>query len=428
MDVGMTIAQRVHTWREQHSKPHAPKGQSTLTHNTTNDRMTTSYGAVLPPDAALPVRDEGVSLRTRDELLAIERIHDLHDLAELQDEWFALEYRFTTPLLTHHWYASCAQALGTSEATMIMLVRSLLELKAVAPLCLRGTFWPRVEILGNHVTDEPSGFLFADQQSLAALVAAILDLRLPVYLKCMRFGSPEARIIEETAHQMDAILLAKEEAIPWVRTEGTWEEFEHTISSSRRSSIRRLQRLLEAKGAVSYDVVTPSPQNVEMCLSELYDVEASSWKARAGTALKTYEELGRFFRHYSSKEAQAGRLRIFFLRVNGRTIAGQLAVVHSKRLWIFKIGHDESWSSHSPGVLLMHRAMKYCFEEKLDGCELLGHDEPWLHIWPIEFHSVVSYRIYRRTLDFVVDLLSDAIEVWIYRIGKFMAKHKRNTP
>ncbi len=384
--------------------------------------MTISYSAVLPRDASLPVGDEAVSDKARDELLGIAHIRDPKKLVGLTDEWHRFERCFRTPFLSYNWFTSSARAFCALERMDIVLVRSLLELKAIAPLSIRGTFWPRIEILGNHVTDEPSGFLYADRQSLAVAITAMMDMKLPAYLKGLRFGSLETKLIEETAREKNAIVLTKEEALPWVRTTGTWAEFERGISSSRRSSIRRLQRILESKGPVTYEIIAPSPETVDHLLSELYEVEGASWKGRAGTALNNYQELGAFFRLYAVGEANAGRLRLLFLRINGQAIAGQLAVVHSNRLWVFKIGHVESWSSFSPGILLMHRAMQYCYETDLDACELLGHDEPWLHIWPTEFHPTVSYKIYHRKLDALIDLVSEVLEICSYRLGKALAK------
>jgi len=157
-------------------------------------------------------------------------------------------------------------------------------------------------------------------------------------------------------------------------------------------------------------------------LDELFSVEEASWKGRTGTAMKSFEELGRFSDTFHSCRRKRGNVRIFFLRVNGEPIAGQLTVVHANRLWVFKIGHNESWSWCSPGILLMHRVMKYCFDEGLDACELLGSDEPWLHIWGRDTHSVLTYRIYPRVLLALPDLTVGITGLLAYKIKSKVAK------
>lgn len=387
--------------------------------------MTSFVNTALPTEVAVPIEEEPLRLKIDSTAFGVEHIREMSQLMRLKNEWHDLERQFLTPLLTHNWIASSAYAFNHLETPDVVVVRSLGRLKAVAPLSLRGNHRRRVEILGNNFTDEPSGILFSDEEGLSALFSSMIDMGLPIYLKGLRFASPETRALEKILSENKIVSLAKEESLPWVATHGLWEDFERRISSSRRSSLRRLQRLLDSEGKVEYEVIAPSLTNVDGCLSELYNVEASSWKSRTGTALKSYQELGDFFRMYAREEAEHSRLRLMFLRVNGRAVAGQLAVVYANRLWIFKIGHDEEWSSYSPGVLLMHRAMKYCFESGLVGCELLGHDEPWLHIWPTESHSIVSYRIYPRAVDAVLDLGSDFVHICFYRLGKLLAKRWR---
>ncbi len=348
-------------------------------------------------------------------------------LADVSGEWERMERLFGTPVLTHNWFLSCAEAFASCGIASVVLVQSFRELRAIAPLSVRGVIRKRLEVLGSSITDEPGGFLFTDQRSLDELFKAVLDQKMTLFLKCLRFRSPETRSLEAAARSNGMRFLIQEERLPWVAVTGSWEEFERTISSSRRSSLRRLQRLAESKGTVEYEVVVPPPESVATYLEELYEVEASSWKSRTGTALKTYEELGRFFRNYSVAEAKRQALRLFFLRVNGKTIAAQLTVVHANRLWVFKIGHDESWSWCSPGILLMHRVVRYCFEQGLEACEFLGHDEPWLHIWANDFHPLVTYRVYPHLGDAILDLGYDFIRMCFYRFGKSSARRTRST-
>ncbi len=354
----------------------------------------------------------------------IEFIDNVERIRQVRREWVNLELSFGTPLLTHNWFLSLADAIGSREQPEILLVRRGGEIKAIAPLAYRGRFQKRLEILGSSVTNEPGGVLYTDERSLEQLWETVCDMHVPVFLKGMRFGSPEIRALERAIRSRGIRSLVREERLPWVATKGKWEEFEKRLSSSRRSSFRRLQRLAESKGRVEFEVKVPGPESVDEYLSELFSVEASSWKGRTRTAMKSYEELGTFFRRYSRLEAGEGRLRIFFLKINGITVAGQLTAVHSNRLWIFKIGHDEAWSWCSPGILLMNRVIRYCFDSGLEGCEMLGSDESWLHIWADESHTVVTYRIYPRTLSAMLDLWTDAAGICSKKITTRLAKRR----
>ncbi len=358
----------------------------------------------------------------------VEYVDDLEMLQQIRSEWEGLSSSFNTPLLSHNWFASCAHAFGSHEQPEILIIRRRGEIEAIAPLAFKGHFQKRLEVMGSFVTNEPGGVIFADQRSLAQLWEAVCDLQKTVFLKGFRFGSPEAQALESLLHSRRIKFLAREEQLPWVNTRGEWKDFEKSISSSRRSSFRRLRKLAESKGQLVFEEVIPTPESVQGYLEELFKVEAAGWKGRTGTAMRSFKELGEFFRTYSRLEAEEGRLRLFFLKVGGQTIAGQLTVVRANRLWIFKIGHDESWSWCSPGILLMNEVIKYCFDTKLEGCEMLGSDEPWLHIWTNECHTVVTYRIYPNVIAAMSDLLTDFAYVVSNKIATKFAKQRGARP
>jgi len=120
--------------------------------------------------------------------------------------------------------------------------------------------------------------------------------------------------------------------------------------------------------------------------------------------------------------AERMQLHLFFLKVDEQTVAVQFTVAHANRLWIYKVGHDEAWSWCSPGVLLMHQVVKFCFEKGMTGCEFLGSDEPWLHIWANESHTVVTYRIYSKSAKGIFDLLCDLTKTYAFGIAGAMKK------
>ncbi|HEY5808868.1 MAG TPA: GNAT family N-acetyltransferase, partial [Povalibacter sp.] len=101
-----------------------------------------------------------------------------------------------------------------------------------------------------------------------------------------------------------------------------------------------------------------------------------------------------FFHEYARRMAANGHLRIAFLRVDGVGIAMQLIVEHASRFWIYKVGYDEQWAEHSPGVQLMWDVMRYACESRMAGVELLGKVEHWLTIWARdarEYRTLIFY-------------------------------------
>jgi CelD/BcsL family acetyltransferase involved in cellulose biosynthesis len=135
-----------------------------------------------------------------------------------------------------------------------------------------------------------------------------------------------------------------------------------------------------------------------------------------GTAMKTHPTLSKFFRNFAKLTSEQGRLHLFFLKVGDQNVAVQFTMVYANRLWIYKIGFDEDWAWCSPGILLMNKVVKYCFENDLERCEFLGHDESWLHIWANGFRELISYKIYPKTLTGKLVKLSDRLRAYYHKM------------
>lgn len=354
----------------------------------------------------------------------IEYIENTAGLRSLSDDWARIERRFGSPVLSHEWFLAGASAFCPPYRLKIAVRRHNGKVDAIAPLAVRKDLISRLEVLGTTILTEEGGFLYDDSESLSELVDSITKLKMPVFLRRLRIHSEEAKAWEKEIRSKGLRTLIREEKLPWTAVRGTWKEFEKQISSSRRSSFRRLQRLAEAKGTLDLEVVKPTSENLTMYLERTFDVEAASWKARKGTAMKYDEKLGAFFREYCKQAADRQELYLFFLRVDGKPIATELTSIHGNRLWILKIGHDEAWSWCSPGILLMHRVVKYCFDEGLDACEFGGTDEPWLHIWANEYHSAWTYRIYPGSLRGLALLSADFAQLTARKVATVLSTRK----
>jgi len=93
---------------------------------------------------------------------------------KLEREWDALALEFQNPLLTHEWFASCAAAVSPPDELRIILIMDEEKLVAAAPMVMvRRWGVRRLEILGSSTLQEPSTFLFRDEDSLNELLRAV---------------------------------------------------------------------------------------------------------------------------------------------------------------------------------------------------------------------------------------------------------------
>jgi CelD/BcsL family acetyltransferase involved in cellulose biosynthesis len=297
-------------------------------------------------------------------------------------EWNDLPQAQDNPLLTADWYGAAAHSLDASIE--ILTVRRHGALVGVAPLGVdKRAGVSRLQPLGVRALHEPSGFSYRDVDALEALCESLIDRRRPFILQRMPWRGPSCSALARAAQGRGVFHELATPSAPIVKFAGDGDvaAFEARLSSRRRQDYRRARRGLERRGAVSFEMRTPTRESVAADLEEAMRIEAASWKSRGGTTILRTGKLREFFHEYAARLAAKGHLRIAFLRVGGVGIAMQLIVEHAAKFWIHKVGYDEEWADHSPGVQIMWDVIRHACASRLAGVELLGKIEPWLNIW-----------------------------------------------
>lgn len=325
----------------------------------------------------------------------IETIGNLDELNDLRQDWNQLAERFRTPLLSHEWFSSCAAAFCPPGRPFVLLLRSNGNIRAIAPLVrLDRLGVEHLEVLGSADLMEPTSFLCDDSPSFNTLANALLDLKMPLILRRLHVESNMHLALRMAANEKSFIVIEKSSSSPWIPITCSWNEFVAHMSSHRRSNLRRLRRRLEGNGRVEVNFYTGDSPDFSSALDEAFRIEASGWKAKEGTAILTNERLKTFFTTYSQAAARSGLARLFLLRLNGKGIAMVLGVEYARRLWILKVGYDESWSRFAPGILLHHESIRWAFERQLEGYEFLGTTEPWIKEWTEKAHKYTTLWLF----------------------------------
>jgi CelD/BcsL family acetyltransferase involved in cellulose biosynthesis len=320
----------------------------------------------------------------------VDLLVDVAAVEALAREWSSFTQSSLQPMLGHDW--NLAALCAGHQPPRVVVVRRGQRPVAIAPLVLAGG--ARLEIAGARAAYEPTGFLYLDAAALAELCGAIVNLGFPVELRRLPVGSAEVRLFVAAAAGRGMLMTHGAAPAPFVTIDRPWETFENGLSSRRRQDYRRARRQLERAGTVTFDVSSPTPDNVAGALAEAMRVEAASWKGREGSSLSTHRELGPFFADLARRLAARGTLRIASLRVDGKCIATQICVEDADRWWVLKIGYDEAWADYSPGVQLMWDVVRHSFTRQLASVELLGTAESWLDTWSTHERAYCTLAYY----------------------------------
>ncbi|MGK2927246.1 MAG: GNAT family N-acetyltransferase, partial [Lysobacterales bacterium] len=162
----------------------------------------------------------------------------------------------------------------------------------------------------------------------------------------------------------------------------SWSDMELTLSRHFRANMRRRWRRLSEMGAVSTDLCDGSDHAaLEARLDEGLQLEAEGWKGRGGTAICQASDTLGFYTALARQAEREGRLRLWFLRLNGKAIAFQYALQDGARYLLLKPTYDEAHGAVGPGHLLMEKVLQDCIARGLLEFDFLGPDMSWKRDW-----------------------------------------------
>ena len=128
-------------------------------------------------------------------------------------------------------------------------------------------------------------------------------------------------------------------------------DLERSFRSKRRKNLKSARRRLEAKGAVSFGLLS-EPRELSAGGERFLALEAKGWKGRRGTALLRSPARANFARGVIAALAAEGKCRIASLDCSGKPIAMAIVLQSGDRAFFWKIAYDEAFAAFSPGVLL----------------------------------------------------------------------------
>lgn len=169
---------------------------------------------------------------------------------------------------------------------------------------------------------------------------------------------------------------------PYIDLPGSWSELEKTLSSHFRANIRRRRRRLTEMGAVSTELCEGGDHDVLSArLDEALQLEAEGWKGRGGTAICQAPDTLAFYTALARQAGNEGRLRLWFLRLDGKAIAFQYGLQDGPRYLLLKLAYDEAHGAVGPGHLLMEEVLQDCIARGLLEFDFFGPGMPWKGEW-----------------------------------------------
>ncbi|HLK63966.1 MAG TPA: GNAT family N-acetyltransferase [Bryobacteraceae bacterium] len=160
-----------------------------------------------------------------------------------------------------------------------------------------------------------------------------------------------------------------------------------------RANVRRKERQVKASGILTLRCVDKADP---VALQTFYDLESSGWKGRQGTAIVCENETRQFYDEIARQGERFGYLRLYFLDLDGHTIAAQFGIEHGGRYFMPKLAFDENFRKYGPGHLLIHAIMRNCVERGLTEYDFTGPSAEYKAKWASSTRLHSTLTIFRK--------------------------------
>ncbi len=317
-----------------------------------------------------------------------EEVAIVSNLEAIAPEWDALADRVADlPFLRPGWFRAWDRAFGRGDLE-VLTVRRNGALTGVVPIVP----WHGVLRSPTNWHTPWFGALAVDDAAHRELASALRERARNWFdLSFLPAADPFARAVRDLEQTTISRVVQRS---PYIVTEGSWDEFLRALP--RRRQLRKAERRLGAKGAVSFEVADSGPR-LEAALEEGLAVEDSGWKAEAGTSILSQPATAQFYRELADWAAARGELRLWFLRFDGRAIAFAYCLESRGIHYQLKTGFDPEYGRFGPGVLLTQEKVKHAFEQGIRRYEFLGADDSHKLEWTDRCHELLRVQAFSRT-------------------------------
>jgi CelD/BcsL family acetyltransferase involved in cellulose biosynthesis len=172
-----------------------------------------------------------------------------------------------------------------------------------------------------------------------------------------------------------------------VALQPTWEQQRSHISKSLRTQIQQRRRALERDFTVEIDAVRPD--DVGAALDDLFWLHDRRWRRRGLAGAFSDKRVRSFHKALAPQLAERGWLRLYRLRLDGKTRALFYCFQRGERVYYYLSGFDVALQRWSLGTVLMAEMVAQSISSGARELDLMRGDENYKRLWrATETHTV----------------------------------------
>ncbi len=316
--------------------------------------------------------------------LLVQKICDPASLETLRGEWARLwqESPSATPFQAPEWLLNWWAHLG-GGSLWVLTFRHEGRLVGLAPLFIHQ--WPdgisrRVSWMGSGISDHLD--LLTDPLCATSVAQSFFhylrENQADWDMADLQDTGTESPLINFRADGLHARFFSSA-VCPVLTLPGSLREFRDGLRRIHRRSIVQAGRKLLAVGELR--VAVASAEDFASALEDLFRLHAACWGRKNLPGMLGDPAVQRFHRCAGPAFLRIGGLRLYGLRLNGRTVASLYVLVKGARLYGYLGGFDPEMEKFSPGTFLLNHILENSLLEGIREFDFLRGPEKYKYAW-----------------------------------------------
>eukprot|EP01037_Dinobryon_pediforme_P010328 gene10328-10394_t len=331
----------------------------------------------------------------------------------LEAEWDDLWARTRQKQFSHcfAWFHIGWETTGLPRKRQmhILVVRREGQAVLIWPLALRRRLaWCVAAALGPEFTEYDPVLVADGPDSIALLQAAWnhVQAHCPadlVIVQHARVGTAMRGLLDAGQQHpgevdLDACqVIAETLPSPYISWEGfdSWDDYWKSRSKNTRNGYTRRWRRFADLGAVTFEAVEGAQEFETLLAWSL--AHKIAWMDRTGldNDFMRTPEFAAFLRTIGTTPTAGGRLIMFALKLDGRTVATKIGTIDDRRYEGFISSLDPEYGAFSTGTIIMVECLKWLFAKGLKYDFRIG-DEAYKRDWATHDRPATTFHLINR--------------------------------
>jgi CelD/BcsL family acetyltransferase involved in cellulose biosynthesis len=175
----------------------------------------------------------------------------------------------------------------------------------------------------------------------------------------------------------------------------TWEEYLAILSKDHRKKVRRLERNYIDGGRVRL-VRATDEASLAVGFRHLVELHGKRWRTEGRSGVFASQPYFEFHRRVSRQLLQQNRLRLWWIELDGQTVAVEYQFCSADTIFAYQSGFEPTAAHHQPGNLAMIFSIRSAISEGFRQIDLMRGDEPYKAHWRAQPCRLLDVRMAAR--------------------------------